>query len=124
MSLRKIFEKFEEYIVTRLLLLKMEVTDNASKLISIIVVSLVFASISLLFLFFISFAVALFVGDLLGNIKYGFAFVSLLYLLLLIFVFIFRKRIIQKPILDWTVKYLFKNNNDTSDNEDNQENNK
>ena len=124
MSLRNIFEKIEEYILSRLLLLKLEVTDKASKLISIIVVSLVFASIAILFLFFISFAAALFMGDLLGNIKYGFAFVSLLYFLLLIFVFIFRKSIIQKPILDWTVKYLFKKDNETTDNEEEQEHNK
>ena len=124
MSYKIIFEKIEEYILSRLLLLKLEATDKASKLISILVISLVFSSLAILFLFFFSFAAALFMGDLLGNSKYGFAFISLLYLLILIFVFIFRKSIIQKPILDWTVKYLFKKDNDTTENEEKQEHNK
>jgi len=124
MSFKKILEKIENYILSRLLLLKLEVTDKVSKFISIIVISLVFASLAILFLFFFSITSALFLGDLLGNIKYGFATVSLFYLLVLLIVIIFRKSIIQKPILNWTVKYLFRKDKDKETNEEEQGNNK
>ena len=66
------------------------------------------AFVSLLVLFFLSFAIAYAVGEALGSNALGFAIVGAFYILIAIMVLAFRKKLIEKPLLEKLSEIYFK----------------
>ena len=63
---------------------------------------------SLLVLFFLSFAIAYAVGEALGSNALGFAIVGAFYILIAIMVLAFRKKLIERPLLEKLSEIYFK----------------
>lgn len=68
---------------------------------------LLLGSVALLFLFFLSFGVALWLGELLGNASYGFFIVAGVFLILFILAAVFGKNILERKILTSGSKIFF-----------------
>ncbi|WP_314298942.1 phage holin family protein [Capnocytophaga sputigena] len=66
------------------------------------------AFVSLLVLFFLSFAIAYAVGEALGSNALGFAIVGAFYILIAVIVLAFRKKLIEKPLLEKLSEIYFK----------------
>ena len=66
------------------------------------------AFVSLLVLFFLSFAIAYAVGEALGSNGLGFAIVGAFYILIAVIVLAFRKKLIEKPLLEKLSEIYFK----------------
>ena len=66
------------------------------------------AFVSLLVLFFLSFAIAYAVGEALGSNALGFAIVGAFYILIAVIVLAFRKKLIERPLLEKLSEIYFK----------------
>ena len=59
-------------------------------------------------LIFLSFAFAYAMGNVLGDVAYGFLFVGIFYFLLMLVVVAFRKKLIERPLLSILSDIYFK----------------
>ncbi|MDO4228932.1 MAG: hypothetical protein Q4C98_03895 [Capnocytophaga sp.] len=75
----------------------------------------VFGLACLLVLFFLSFATAFAIGSWLSSIALGFVCIGVFYILLACIVFIFRKKLIEKPLLNRLSEAYFKSDDDDDD---------
>ena len=66
------------------------------------------AFVSLLVLFFLSFAIAYAIGEALDSNALGFAIVGAFYILIAIIVLAFRKKLIERPLLEKLSEIYFK----------------
>ncbi len=71
------------------------VTETSAKIVKGVMAAFFFV----MFLGMVSMAVAIFVGQLLGDLSYGFFIVAGFYLLLMLLVLLFAKRVLQRKIL-------------------------
>lgn len=100
-------KKIEKYIAARLLLIKIELAENAAKVLAMIYTYVFLAILLALFLIFISFFIALVFGEIFGNVIYGFGIVTGIYFTAFMVVLIFRKKLIERPILNATIRKFF-----------------
>ena len=100
--------KFKDYISSRLLLLKIEGTERISEALSILFRKTVLFTVFFSFVFFISMALALWLGQVYNSNVTGFLLTGALYLLVFIVLLIFKKQLLEKGIKDEVVRTLFK----------------
>ena len=104
----RLIEKFKHYIGLQTEFVKLDATEKAVRLItvcSVIVVTFVaFMSI----LLFLSIALAFAIGKLIGMAS-AFLIVAAIYLVLFIILFVYRKRIIEKPLVKLLSSILLDN---------------
>lgn len=98
-KLEALTDSLKEYADTNYELIKLEVIDHSSSIISGIVTTLIVTVILVLFALFGSMYVAYYLSDLLGN-HIGFAIVGGFYLLLAIVIYLNKKGFIEKPVCD------------------------
>ncbi len=105
-------KKLQDYINARIALLGLEIIEKTSKGVTFLILAVMLTIFFMLFLVFGSIALAFAIGNEIGSIGYGFAIISGFYLILFLIILIFRKSLIEKPALDYSVKYLFEKNED------------
>ena len=103
-KLEVLADSLKEYADIRYELLKLEIIDQSSSIISGMISSLIIISVLVLFTFFGSFYVAYYLSDLLQINYIGFAIVAGFYLLLAIFIYITKKNLIEKRIIAIFIK--------------------
>lgn len=106
-AVRPILEQAQEYVETRLKLLKLEAIDRSTSIIANVVVELVVVISLILTFLFASFTLALFLGDVFNSNWKGFGSVALIYLLLAVILMV-TKKAIERPIVNVIVRKLFK----------------
>lgn len=99
-KLEALTESLKEYADTNYELIKLEVIDHSSTIISGIITTLIIILILVLFAFFGSMYLAYYLSDLLDINHIGFAIVGGFYLLLAIIVYFNKKGLIEKPVCD------------------------
>lgn len=104
--IEKLIERGEDYGKTSIELLKLKTIDKSANLVSNIISWSVIILFALLFFTLLNIAVALWVGDLLGNKTYGFFIVAGFYGLLTLVFLIFRKQLVKNPLNNSMVKQL------------------
>lgn len=95
LKLDGLFDSVTGYVEARIEILKIEIKEDVSKAIA---AALIFALIGIglvLFVFFVSLALAVKLGEYLGGFE-GFAIVAGLYLLIALLIFVFRKKLIAR----------------------------
>ncbi|GEM_PF-3450430 len=112
MSSLSLFKRIENYIISRLLLLKLESHELIGKLVVLMVSSFLFISVVNIILFFLGITFSLFIGELLGSTIYGFAVTTLFFAVILIILIVYRERIIESPIMDAVIRELNKPDKD------------
>ncbi len=98
-KLEALTDSLKEYADTNYELVKLEVIDHSSAIVSGIISTLIITVILVLFAFFGSMYLAYYLSDLLGNYL-GFAIVGGAYLALAIIIYLSKKSLIEKPVCD------------------------
>ncbi|NCT18260.1 MAG: hypothetical protein GW771_08485 [Flavobacteriia bacterium] len=86
---------------------KLDFYKKSTKSVASLMRVFLLGSVAFLVIFFISFALAIFIGDELGNASYGYFIVAGFYLFILLLIAIFGKKPIQTLILKSTSKIFF-----------------
>jgi hypothetical protein len=103
-----LFEKAEVYARTTVELVKLKALEKAAESMSFLVTRVAVGILCTFFLLLISVGVALWIGSLMDHLYAGFFIVSGIYLCSALLVYIFRRSIIQKPIIKAFVSSFLK----------------
>ncbi|MEA1875138.1 MAG: phage holin family protein [Bacteroidota bacterium] len=104
-------KKIEEYINTRLLLVKVEATEKLTDALSVVFKRIILFIIAGLVFFFASIAAALWIGETYESYTTGFLAIAGGYLLVLIIMFIFKKQLLEKNIKNDIIRTVFQETN-------------
>ena len=103
-----LFEKTEGYVKTTIELIKLKAVDRISETVSSVVAYVAVAIFGFFSLVLFNIAMALWIGDALGNNLYGFLIVAGFYGLLTFVVYATRKSIIKKPVSNSIISQFLK----------------
>jgi putative superfamily III holin-X len=107
-TLETLLEKAENYTKTSIELAKLQLIDKSadvlSSLVSIIVISIVVG----MFLMLTNIGLAFWLGEVLGNVHYGFFAVAGFYLVLAIIIGLFKDQLIKTPMSNSFITSLLK----------------
>ena len=107
-TLPALWESVSQYLDTKIQLIKLQAIDKAAHTSTFIVSQLILLVTALFFLLFLNIAIALWIGALSGKLYDGFFIVAAFYMLLSLFLFLFKKKLIKKPIQHFLIKKLLK----------------
>jgi hypothetical protein len=96
-----------EYIEVKLDLIRLHTAENLSRIFSNVATIAVIGYLLFFIIFFISFAAGFFIGSLLDSNELGFLCVAGFYTLLLILFLVFRKQIVERPVIKAMVRLFF-----------------
>jgi hypothetical protein len=103
-----LFEKASEYGKTSYELVKLKALDKTSDVVSSFIPrSFVFVLIAS-FILFLNLGIALWLGDLLGKLFYGFFVVSGIYVIAGIVIYFFMHKWLKRIVSDYFIKYMLK----------------
>lgn len=101
-----LFDKIESYAKTSITLFKLSSIEKSADVVSSLISRITIIVIASLFILFANIGVAFWIGKSLGEYFLGFFIVSGFYIILLAFVFIFRYKMIKKPISDMMIRKM------------------
>jgi hypothetical protein len=102
-----------DYFEAKIRLYKIGAFEKIAKISAILFSTLVIAMIGFFFLFFLGITTGFFFGSLLNSNALGFLILTGIYFILFLIVYIFRKKILEKFIVDKVIEKLFeKEDND------------
>ncbi|MFI5153967.1 MAG: phage holin family protein [Chitinophagales bacterium] len=120
--MREAFDKIEEtmdhvktYVNTRIAQAKLGAAEKASDMISIFIAKLMAACVLFFFVFFLSEAAAIGLGEYFGKAWLGYLMVAGIYLLLGLIIWFARERLLRIPIMNAIIARLFKNNTEQNE---------
>ncbi|MGC4101948.1 phage holin family protein [Ferruginibacter sp.] len=105
-SLKALFEKTEDYLETRIELSKLQAVSKISDITASAVSRIILVAVLNLVVLLLSVSIALWIGDAMGKMYYGFFIVSGFYCLVILFLFIFRRQWIKRPFHDKLIKKM------------------
>jgi hypothetical protein len=100
-------EAVEKYIHSRLLLIRLQAVEKISKLAAAMFSGLIIGMLSFFIILFLSIMAAWYFGQLLDSPFKGFGIICAFYILVLILVLVFRKRVLQKTIINTVINIFF-----------------
>ena len=98
----------EDYVDTRIELVKLGVAEKGSKLAADAIAGLIVATLGIFALACLTIALAIWLGWLVGSYALGFVLVGVLYLAVGAVLFALRERLLATPILQSLIASLFK----------------
>ncbi len=96
-----------EYIEVKLDLIRLHTAENLSRIFSNFATIAVIGYLLFFIILFISLAAGYYIGSLLDSNELGFLCVAGFYTLLLILFLVFRKQIVERPVIKAIVRLLF-----------------
>ena len=103
-----LFEKASEYGKTSYELVKLKALDKTSDVVSSFVPRSVVLVLIASFMLFLNLGVALWLGDLLGKLFYGFFVVSGIYVIAGIVIYFFMHKWLKRNVSDYFIKHMLK----------------
>ena len=97
------------YVQIEIELFKLTIAEKLSKIIANFLAAMVVMGVLLLFILFVSIALAFLIGEWLEKMSAGFFIVSILYLLIGVISWYAREKLIRIPILNTILSQLFTN---------------
>lgn len=101
-----LFEKVEEYGITNYELTKLKLLKTTALIAPSLLSRLVVIFIISTFILILSIGIALFLGDLLGKLYYGFFIIAAFYLVLGIVLHFYLHKWIKKPVANSIIKQI------------------
>ncbi|MBS1745177.1 MAG: phage holin family protein [Bacteroidetes bacterium] len=101
-------KKLKQYINQRILLMRMQATEKASRLASALITITIIVIVAIFILIFGSIAAGYWLSGLTGSYAIGFGCVALFYFLALLFIIFFLRKILLNLFVDRIIKYFFK----------------
>lgn len=108
-KIEELFSKAEAYVKTTLRLFKLELIKNISDIVSDLFVKIIIFFIAGLALVFASIGLSIWLGDIFGELYYGFFTVALLYMIIAIAIYAARKVFLKNSINNVVITALTKN---------------
>jgi hypothetical protein len=108
-KIESLLEQIKDYANTRIAQAKLSIAENVSKVISNLVASLFAVLVFFFFLFFVSFAGAIALGQLFNNSWLGFLIVAGFYLLAGIIIWWLKEKLLRIPIMNSLIGKFFNN---------------
>jgi hypothetical protein len=109
-TIEKLIEKSEIYAKTTLELCKYEAVYKSADIFSNLAVKMALTLVVVLFLLLVNVGFALWVGQELGEVYYGFFVIAFVYLLLALLLYIFREDWVKTPVSNFIINKM-KNEN-------------
>ncbi len=103
-----LFEKAEAYAKTNVELLKLKAVDKLSVIVASLVSRLIVIVFFLFFFLMVNVGLAIWLGESMGRIYYGFFIVASLYAIIAVLLFAFRNPIIKNPIINSIISQTLK----------------
>ncbi len=105
---RNLFEQLKEYLTTRIELVKIDLIEKSSSIISKIISYILIGFFSIFILIFLSTGLAIYLGSLVNNVAAGFFIVAGIYVLLVILIVLIRKSVFENRLINMMIKKNFK----------------
>ena len=103
-----LFERGEEYSKTTIELFKLKILDKASGLVSAIILNIIITVIFSIFFLMGTIGVAFWLGEMLGNMSYGFFIVAGFYGISGVLIYSFMHKWLKGVLGDFIVKHILK----------------
>lgn len=97
----------EDYIETRIRLAKLELAERSTVAAAAASAGAIVGGLSAVGALFLSVALALWIGSLGGSYALGFVVVGLVYLLVAVAVYLFRRPLLTRPLMQQILRRLF-----------------
>ena len=97
----------KEYINNRTDQLKLTAAEKTAVLVSLLMAAMIIAVFFVFAVLFLAIALSVYMGEVFGALYYGFLFTAAVILVLGMIVWIFRKQMIQYPLMNALLKHLF-----------------
>jgi hypothetical protein len=108
-TIEKLIEKAEIYSKTTLELCKYEAVYKSADIFSNLAVKLAITTIVVIFLLFANIGLAIYLGNYLGEIYYGFFIISFGYLCIGIVLYLFKDKWIKTPVSNFIINKMTNN---------------
>ena len=105
-SIELLLKKTGDFLETKVELLKLQAIDKVTTVSSSLATGFILIMVIFLMLFALNIGIAVWLGDMLGEIYYGFFLVSGFYLLVAIIIFALRDSLLKKPLINILVKKM------------------
>jgi len=96
-----------KYLEVKLDLIRLHAAENMSKIFSNVATIAVIGYLLFLIIIFLSFAASFYIGSRLKSNELGFLFTAGFYTLLLLVFLIFRRQIVDRPVIKSIIRLLF-----------------
>ena len=106
-NLAALLETVKEYSATNLDLMKLKAADKAAEIVSSAVATIAILVVAILFLVIFSIALAMWIGDLLGEYYYGFFIIAGLYLIIGVIFNASKGKLFKVPVANLLIKKMF-----------------
>lgn len=107
-KIQQIFRHVENYISTSVELYKLKAYQKVAQITTTVLTSVLIGLFCMLFLIFVSIGLALYLGEVMGRMHYGFMIVAGIYLVLSIIVYALSKKVLKDKINTMIVRKIFK----------------
>ena len=107
-KIEQIYERVEQYLSTSVELYKLKALQKVAETATSIITSLLMAVFGLLFLLFVSIGLAVYLGEVMGKMHYGFMIVAGIYLIFAIVVYVLRAQVLKDKVNTYIVRKIFK----------------
>ncbi len=104
---QRLLNETKEYARLRYDMLRLELLEKTTKIVSTIIVAIISTVLGLTALVYFSFAIIFCIDDFLGGIEWGFCIFGCLFVLLVLIVGIFHKQLILNPLIKHLSGVLF-----------------
>ena len=109
--IESLFEKSEAYAKTNLDLFKLKAIDNTADVVSTVLSKLVFYVVVLVIILSVNTGLALWIGELVGKLSYGFFIVAAFYVLVALLLY-FVPGLIKSPVNNSLILKMLNNKKD------------
>lgn len=107
-SIKTLIDKSKDYLETKIELTRLKTIDKSADVLSTVVVTVSMLIVSFLLILFISLAIALFLGKMLGAYHYGFFIMGGFYAIILLLIYVNREKWIKTPIANELISKMLK----------------
>jgi membrane-associated HD superfamily phosphohydrolase len=104
MQIEALYEKSEQYAKTAIQLAKLKSLDTTTVVVTAMISRLSVIVMMSLFVLVLNIGIALYLGEVLGKVYYGFFIIAGFYLLCGLILHFFLQKWIQKPLSDFIIK--------------------
>ena len=105
-SIGKLLLEFKKYLELQKEFVKLDATEKMTVILSAILIVTVLLLLGSIVLLFLTFALAYYLGDVLGSLSLGFGLISAFILLLTVIFYLNRNRMVIQPMARFMTKLL------------------
>ena len=106
-SIGKLLLEFKKYLELQKEFVKLDATEKMTVILSAILIVTVLLLLGSIVLLFLTFALAYYLGDVLGSLSLGFGLISAFILLLTVIFYLNRNRMVIQPMARFMTKLIF-----------------